>query len=273
MLRIDVSCSALLSFYPLLLPRIVVLGLLQKFRLRIPILGLHFVEVWVLARLRLLLGRVLHVTVSLVGRIHYLPVCSTVSTWRRGATLALAAERTLLVRRVTRTAIHRARLVLVHLFLTIVVALLSLEALEVGVLASSDLVLLEVGEYSFFRHFLRVAVDVSLALLLFWRLIHAILRVLLAARDHVIVVVLRDLLVAAHDLVELHLAVGELTRVHFLVLCVVLYLWDLVHVHFWALLAVHVIVLSLPMGPTNHVRIIILMILKLLELRLGLVIR
>lgn len=55
---------------------------------------------------------------------------------------------------------------------------------------------------------------------------------------------------------------------------VVLELGDLIHsVDFWSLLAVHVVVLALPVRPTDHVCVNILMVLELLELRLRLVIR
>lgn len=86
-----------------------------------------------------------------------------------------------------------------------------------------------------------------------------------------VVVVLLDLLVA-HYLVQLHLAVRELPGVHLLVLRGA-YLGDLVGVHLWPLLAVHVVVLPLSLVPTRLIRIIVLVVLEMLKLRLRLVIR
>lgn len=125
----------------------------------------------------------------------------------RLASLALASERTLLCRRVPWASVHGASFVLVNLVLLVVVAFLSLEALEVGVLARTNLVLLEVGKHCLLGHFLGVAVDVSLAMLVLIRcLIYSIHQMALAV-DHVIVIVLGNLLVAVHYLVKFHLTV------------------------------------------------------------------
>ncbi len=65
--------------------------------------------------------------------------------------------------------------------------------------------------------------------------------------NHVIVILLY--LLVAHDLVQLHLAVGQLARVDFLVLgCIVTaHVLHVVHFYLRPFLAVHVIVLSLSM--------------------------
>lgn len=121
---------------------LLIVGFLQQLRLRVPVLRLHFVEVWVLGRhfLRLSLRRVfLRVSVPL-GCVDDLPVRATVPRLVRiveGA--ALGVEWALLIR-IARTPIHRARLILV-------MALLPLETLEVWVLSGADLVLLRVGQH------------------------------------------------------------------------------------------------------------------------------
>lgn len=97
----------------------------------------------------------------------------------------------------------------------IVVRLLSLEALEVGILPGADLILLKVRKYRLFRHLLGVSVDVAVARLFLWCLVDCLhmrmllrfVLILLAARCHVVVVVLWNLLIAIDHLVELHLAV------------------------------------------------------------------
>ena len=113
----------------------------------IAIFCLNLVKVLIFAWLQLLLLRgALDVTVAILmtyidslSILRAMPRLSRVLM--RLASLALASERALLCRGVPRAAINRASLILVHLVL-LVVAFLSLEALEVGVLASTNFVLL-----------------------------------------------------------------------------------------------------------------------------------
>lgn len=64
-------------------------------------------------------------------------------------------------------------------------------------------------------------------------------------RNHVIIILLY--LLITHDLIQLHLAVRQLARVNFLVLrCIVLHVLHVVHFYLRALLAIHVVVLPLP---------------------------
>lgn len=102
--------GALLCLQNLLL-LLVVLGLLQELRLGVPVLGLHFLKVWILEGhrlLMLLLGRVLGISVALVGSIHYLTVLRAVAGLVRVIQRAtLAMERTVLVR-VPWTSVGRA---------------------------------------------------------------------------------------------------------------------------------------------------------------------
>ena len=225
-------------------------------------------QVLVLARLNhcLLLRGILNVTVSvLVASIDSLSILRAMPRLprilMRLTSLALAAEGALLRRRVPRTAVHGARLILIHLILSVVVALLSLKALEVRILPCPNFILLEVSKHRLLRHLLRVAMDVALTLLVLFRGMIDCINIF-AVLDHVIVVMLRDLLITVHYLVQFHLAVRQLTRIDFLMLRSVLDLWDLVHhVHFGAFLAVHVVVLTLAVGPTNHMRIVVLILL------------
>ena len=64
-------------------------------------------------------------------------------------------------------------------------------------------------------------------------------------RNHVIIILLN--LLITHDLIQLHLAVGQLARVNLLVLClIVIHVIHVVHFDLGTLLTVHVVVLSLP---------------------------
>ena len=176
---------------------------------------------------------------------------------------ALRVEGALLVR-ISGTPIHGAQLILV-------VALLPLKALEVRILARADLILLRIGQHGLLRYLLGVQMHVLVALLELFRRLRVHGLVVRFARDHVVVVLLY--LLIAHDLVQFHLTVGELAGVDFLVLRRVrTHLRNLVHIHVRPLLAVHVVVLTLTLRPSNLMRIII-MILELIKLRLRLVVR
>ena len=63
-------------------------------------------------------------------------------------------------------------------------------------------------------------------------------------RNHVIIILLN--LLITHDLIQLHLAVGELARVNLLVLrLIVTHVLHVVHFNLGTLLTIHVVVLSL----------------------------
>lgn len=148
--------------------------------------------------LRLLYRRVLRVRVPLIARVNDLAVGArsmAATVVRVISCAALAVERALLVG-VARTSVHGARIVLV-------LTLLSMEALEVRILARAHLVFLRFGQHCFFRSFLRVHVGVLLALLQFIRGKRLVVALVLRHE----VVILLYLLLVAHDLIQLHLAV------------------------------------------------------------------
>ena len=160
----------MLSLDPLLLG-VVVIGFLYQLRLGVSIFCLNILRVLVLARLNhcLLLRGVLNVTVSvLVASIDSLSILRAMPRLprilMRLTSLALAAEGALLRRRVPRTAVHGARLILIHLILSVVVALLSLKALEVRILPSPNLVLTSISQHILLGLLLRV-LHILLALL------------------------------------------------------------------------------------------------------------
>lgn len=108
----------LLGLDPLFLS--VVLSLLEELRLRVSIFSLNLVQILFLTGI-LLLRRVLYITVSLLSLTHLLHSLRLLILVLTLTTFALATERTLLLRRTPWAPIHRARLILVHLILRIVV--------------------------------------------------------------------------------------------------------------------------------------------------------